>query len=64
MNEKDKRASNLEYHRKYNATHRPYYTHKRKGELRREAYSRYAADVLIPIQNRIDTEGFINGSKC
>jgi hypothetical protein len=28
------------------------------------AYSRYAADVLIPIQEQINKGGFINGSKC
>ena len=64
MNEKDRKAKNKEYQRKYNDKHRPQYTHKHAKESRQSAYSRYAADVLIPIQNKIDTEGFINGSKC
>jgi len=64
MNDKDKKEKNTEYRRNYNAKHRPIYTHKRKNESRMSAYSRYNADVLIPIQDKINTEGFINGSKC
>ena len=63
MDNKDKQEKQREYHRKYNANHRPQYTHKYSGERRQEAYARYYADVLMPLQNRIDTEGFINGSK-
>ena len=64
MTDKDKRARNTEYHREYNKKHRPQYTHVHRYESRMSAYSRYSADVLIPLQNRIDTEGFINGTKC
>ena len=64
MNDKDKQAKQREYHRKYNANHRPNYTHKRKNESRMSAYSRYNADVLIPIQEQINKGGFIYGSKC
>lgn len=64
MNDKDKQARDIEYHRKYNAIHRPQYTHKYNGESRMSAYSRYNVDVLIPIQEQINKGGFINGSKC
>ena len=64
MTNKDKQARQREYQRTYRDKHRPQYTHKHANEGRSSAYSRYNADVLIPIQNKIDTEGFINGTKC
>lgn len=64
MTDKDKQAYNREYFKEYNKRHRPQYAHKQRNETLMSAYSRYNADVLIPIQNRIDTEGFINGTKC
>ena len=64
MDYKDRQAKQREYQKAYHDKHHPYYTHKYGNESRMSAYSRYAADVLIPIQNRIDTEGFINGTKC
>lgn len=64
MTDKDKQAKKREYQRAYHDRHRTQYTHKHRNESRMSAYTEYAADVLIPIQNRIDTEGFINGTKC
>ena len=64
MTNKDKQARQREYQRTYRDKHRPQYTHKHNKESRSSSYSEYAADVLIPIQNKIDTEGFINGTKC
>lgn len=64
MTNKDKKAKDLEYQRKYNEKHRPTYTHKYRNESRMSAHIRYSSDVLIPIQDRIDKEGFINGTKC
>ena len=64
MTDKDKQANNREYQKTYRDKHRPQYTHKHKNENRMSAYSRYNADVLIPLQDKINTEGFINGSKC
>lgn len=64
MNDKDKQANQREYQRKYREKHRPQYTHKHYKEGRESAFSRYNADVLIPIQEQINKGGFINGSKC
>ena len=64
MDDKDRQAKQREYQKAYHDKHRPYYTHKHLKESRASAYSRYSADVLMPIQDRIDKEGFINGTKC